>query len=280
VITSRTRVPASSTAEVRSLSPVGEQYLDFQPSSAEGPYLGDGSVVEADAVDLPLSLGSTVIAVNRLLDQVDDGKVRSILLELSAALEGTGDDIGSLVDDGSLVLEELEAVWPETERLLQNADTVLDIGTDNDAELARLARNGRTLAAFLKDVDPELRAQIRRTPGQLRQLQAVIDDVRRVLPDFLRLGVSVTDIVAMYEPHTRALLQNYSPGLRTLLTNYVRDGQLKLKFLPDKDPRCSYDNPRRSPREVASRPFYRDGECPASFTTLQRGAAQAPGPVR
>lgn len=32
-----TEVPAKSTAEVRTLSPVGEQYLDFQPQSQSAP---------------------------------------------------------------------------------------------------------------------------------------------------------------------------------------------------------------------------------------------------
>ena len=30
---------------VRSLSPVGEQYLDFQPDSAGGPYLESGDTI-------------------------------------------------------------------------------------------------------------------------------------------------------------------------------------------------------------------------------------------
>lgn len=280
VITSKTPIPEDSAAVVRSLSPVGEQYLDFQPFGEDGPYLDDGSVIEADSVDLPLSLGSTVIAVNKLLEQIDDGKVRDVLVELSTALRGTGDDIGSLIDDGSLLLQELEAVWPETERLLENSDVVLDIGTDNEAELTRLAQNAKTLAAFLKDYDPELRRQIQRAPEQIQQVRALVTEAQRVLPEFLSLGVGVTDIFTMYEPHVRALLQNYSPGLRTLLTNYVRDGQLKLKFLLDKDPRCDYGSTRRKPRDVKPHALYRDGNCPASFTTLQRGAAHAPGPVR
>ncbi len=74
--------------------PVGEQYLDFQPNTDDGPFLEDGATVSAEFTDLPKSLSSTVVAVNKVLRQIDDQKLRSFLVELSTGLEGTGDDIG------------------------------------------------------------------------------------------------------------------------------------------------------------------------------------------
>ena len=142
-LTSDERVPAASVATVRSLSPVGEQYLDFQPTSQSGPYLEDGSVVTAESTDIPKSLGSTVVAINQVLQQVDDRKLRTLLVELSAALEGTGDDLGRLVDEGSVLIDELDDVYPETLRLLQNADVALDIAPDNRADLRDLGDDAR-----------------------------------------------------------------------------------------------------------------------------------------
>ncbi|HWM75124.1 MAG TPA: MlaD family protein, partial [Nocardioides sp.] len=55
-----TEVPEGSMAVVRSLSPVGEQYLDFQPDSAEGPFLESGDTIAAESTDIPMSLQSTV----------------------------------------------------------------------------------------------------------------------------------------------------------------------------------------------------------------------------
>jgi hypothetical protein len=37
---------------------------------------------------------------------------------------------------------------------------------------------------------------------------------------------------------------------------------------------------RLNPRTPGRRPLQQDGRCAASFSTLQRGAAHAPGPVR
>lgn len=278
-ITSDTQVPRDSLARVRSLSPVGEQYLDFQPRTAEGPFLQDGDTVPATATDLPKSLSSTVIAVNTILRQIDDKKLRIVLEELSTGLNGTGEDLGRILDQGTLILETLDEVWPETDRVITNAGTVLSIATDEADSLRTLATSSKRFAQFLRDYDPELRGVLRRGPGQLDQLVRLVEDAHRVLPGFLSTGVSLTDIVRSYEPHLRALLRNYSPGLRKVL-GFVRDGELRIAIIPDKDPRCDYATTRQDPTLDERRALQDDGHCAASFATLQRGAAHAPGPVR
>ncbi|GAB2759875.1 hypothetical protein GCM10027020_10400 [Nocardioides salsibiostraticola] len=278
-LTTELDVPSSSRAQVRSLSPAGEQYLDFQPASTDGPYLRDGSVVAADATDLPKSLGSTVVAINKVLRQIDDQQLRTLLLELSTGLSGTGDDLGLLVDQGDAILAELDRVWPQTERLLVNGEKALDIVPDKRAELEDLADTASSLARFLKGYDPELEAQIKRTPAQLDQMNTLVRDAREVLPDFLSTGVSLTDIFVARDPHLRALLQSYSPGLGTL-GDAIWDNKLQLEVILDQDPRCRYDTTRRDRRDPTRTRLDSDGSCSASFSTLQRGAAHAPGPVR
>jgi len=278
-ITTGTDIPKQSVARVRSLSPVGEQYLDFQPQQASGPYLADGDVVPAEATDLPKSLSSTVVAVNNVLRQIDDEKLHTVLGELSTGLKGTGDDLGHILDQGTAILQTLDEVWPETDRLIDNADDVLAIATDNADTLRRLATSAKRFARFLREYDPELRDLLARGPGQLDELVALVEDAQQVLPGFLTTGVGFTDIFRSYEPHLRALLQAYSPGLRSLLAK-VRGGELRIELIPDMDPRCSYGTPRLDPKRTERRPLQKDGRCPASFATLQRGAAHAPGPVR
>jgi phospholipid/cholesterol/gamma-HCH transport system substrate-binding protein len=274
-----TEVPEDSIAVVRSLSPVGEQYLDFQPNSASGPFLESGATVPAESTDIPMSLQSTVVAVNNVLRQIDEKKLHTTLVELSAGLKGTGDELGRLIDDGQLLLEELDRIYPETERLLRNSDVALDIAPAKAADLRQLGTSAKQLAAFLRDYDPELRETLKQAPGQLEDLEALVEDARKVLPDFLSVGVSITDIFASYEPHVRRLLQTYAPGLG-VLNDAVQNGELRIQLILDADRRCAYNTPRRSPRVPGRHPLSQDGRCSASFSTLQRGAAHAPGPVR
>lgn len=273
-----TEIPVDARAQVRSLSPVGEQYLDFQPNTDQGPFLADGDTLEAGYTDLPVTLSTTVVAINDVLSQVDDRKLRSLLRELSTGLSGTGDDLGRILDQGDLLLAELDEAWPQTRSLIRTGNRALDVVPGSAADLERLGTSARRLAAFLREEDPLLRRTLRRGPGQLAELESLVEDARRVLPDFLEVGVSLTDVFALREPHFRELLRSYAPGLGTL-GRVVRDGELRIELIFDKDQRCDYDVPRSSPRDPERRPLRTDLACSPSLATLQRGAAHAPGPL-
>ncbi|MET3960195.1 virulence factor Mce-like protein [Marmoricola sp. OAE513] len=278
-ITSDDKIPVRSVAKVRSLSPVGEQYLDFQPSTRKGPYIKDGATVPATSTDLPKTLASTVIAVNKVLDQVNAGQLHTLLTELSVGLAGTGKDLGKMVDQGQVLLEDLNQIWPETDRLLTNGSTVLDIGVQQSDDIRSLAVNAKDFAAFLRSYDPELRRTLKAAPGQIRTLRALITDAAAVLPGFLGQAVQFSDLFRAYAPHFGALLQNYAPGLG-VLGKAVRDGVLYIEGIPQRPTKCVYDNPRRDPKNPEVRPLVTSGHCPSSTPNQQRGASHAPGPVR
>jgi phospholipid/cholesterol/gamma-HCH transport system substrate-binding protein len=278
-LTSTDRIPVRSIAKVRSLSPVGEQYLDFQPQTGSGPYLEDGAVVPATATDLPKTLASTVISVNKLLGQVDDQQLHTLLSELATGLAGTGQEVGQLVDQGAALLAELDRVWPQTSRLIDNSAPVLDIAPAKADDIRRLARSSRQLAAFLKGYDPELRATLAQAPGQITQLQALLADAQAVLPGFLDAAVRFSDLFAAYAPHLGAILATYAPGLG-VLGEAIRGGRLLIEGIAQRSTRCDYGTVRRDPKNPERRPLVTTGHCAASEVHLQRGAAHAPGPVR
>ena len=112
----------------------------------------------------------------------------------------------------------------------------------------------------------------------MQQLVKLINDANDVLPGFLSTGDSFTDIFESYNPHLRALLAAYQPGIGSLL-NKVHGGTLNLRLIADKGSRCRYATTIHDPRG-SRQPFQMNGSCPASFDHLQRGAAHAPGPVR
>jgi virulence factor Mce-like protein len=277
-LTSKDRIPVKSVAKVRSLSPVGEQYLDFQPETSSGPYLEDGSVVPATATDLPKTLASTVISVNKLLGQIDDQQLHTLLSELATGLAGTGQDVGKLVDQGSVLLAELDRLWPETNRLIDNSSPVLDIAPAKADDIRRLASSSRQFAAFLKSYDPELRTTLESAPSQIKQLQALVGDADAVLPGFLDPALRFSDLFVSYAPHLGGILATYAPGLG-VLGEAIRDGQLLIEGIPQRSTRCDYGTPRRDPKNPERRPLVTTGHCSGSEEHLQRGAAHAPGPV-
>ncbi len=64
---SKPRIPSDLVAEVRSLSAVGEQYVELKPRHDESPYLADGSVIVASDVSIPQPVGPMLDRVSALL---------------------------------------------------------------------------------------------------------------------------------------------------------------------------------------------------------------------
>jgi phospholipid/cholesterol/gamma-HCH transport system substrate-binding protein len=271
-------IPKDSNVKVRSLSPVGEQYLDFQPRTSHGPFLKDGDRVSASADDLPATLGAMSMSLNKLLDQVNPRKVHVVLRELSTGLAGTADDVQLLLRDGSALLRELDRYWPATERLLHNGRTLLRVGAAGSADLTRIANSARAFAAWLRANAPTLFHLLDKAPGQIEELRGLVRDVAETMPQLLDQSVTLTDVLAAHDPHIRELLVRFPQGFNAL-SRAIRNGNghLDVIFQPVKT--CNYDVQERSPRDTSFRALQTNGHCSRSLTISQRGAQWAPPPV-
>lgn len=271
------KVPASSKAVVRSLSPVGEQYVDFQPQTQSGPYLHDGSTISASSTEIPTQLGETVVAVQRLLNQIDPTQLKAVLDSVATGLNGTGDDLGSIIEHSDQVLADLQQSWPQTKSLLQDTRPALDVPLQKQADLASLGSSAKQFATFLDNYHGHLISQLERAPKQLDAVRKMAQDWAALLPTFLPEAIKLGDFLITYDPHLRETLQQYAPGFHAL-ASILAGGKLHLKLLLQKDTRCSYGTTRHEPTQTGTS-FQTGGHCSASFPHLQRGAAHAPGPV-
>ena len=273
------KVPRDSKVQVRSLSPVGEQYLDFRPRSEKGPYLADGDNIPASAIDLPQTLGAMAITLNKLIEQVDPDKVEVVLNELSTGLAGTEDDLEALVEDGSELLADLDEHWPVTQRLLHNGRTILRIGVEHAPDLVRLARSAKLFAWWLRANDPLLFRTLERAPGQIEELRALVEDASETLPQLLDPAVTLTDILAARDPHVRELLIQFPRGFQTL-AGAIRNGTAHLDAILQRTKTCKYPTSQRGPRDTSFRALQSRGHCSRSLAYSQRGAQWAPPPLR
>ncbi|KAA1426979.1 MlaD family protein [Nocardioides antri] len=272
-------VPADARPRVRSLSPVGEQYIDFQPENDDGPYLEDGDSVDGTAADLPTTLATTAINLNQLIEQVDPKALKTVLTETARGLKGTEDDLQRMVVQGADLLSAFDARWPMTERLLDNGHRLLRLGEELVPDFDSITRNVRVFAAWLRDIDPVLVRLLERAPGQIEELRRLVRDVDDVLGAYLDPYISLADFAAARDPHLRALLRDYPRGFRAL-ANGIHGGAVHLNGFFEHIPYCGYDHVERSPRETERFPLQDDGHCPKGGPASQRGAQWAPGPLR
>ena len=87
---SATKVPADLDAAVRSMSAVGEQYVDLVPRRAGAPYLSDGAVIAADRTSTPADVGEILDRIESSLQAIGPGNLHTVLDESFTAVNGLG----------------------------------------------------------------------------------------------------------------------------------------------------------------------------------------------
>jgi phospholipid/cholesterol/gamma-HCH transport system substrate-binding protein len=276
---SSARVPQDARPKVRSLSPVGEQYIDFQPGTSSGPFLASGDVVRGSAEDLPTALATTAINLDKLIKQIDPATVQLVLGETVKALEGTEEDLQQILVQGMELLDEFNAKWPTTERLINNGDQLLRLGADLIPDFNSITKDAKTFTRWLRKIDPVLVDMLDDAPGQIEELRALVRDADQVLGSYLDPYITLADFTAAREPHLRALLTNYPRGFRAL-SSATHGGAVHLNAFFEHFDYCGYGQTEHPPIDPTRYPFQDDGHCSRDWPASQRGAQWAPGPLR
>jgi phospholipid/cholesterol/gamma-HCH transport system substrate-binding protein len=271
------KVPRDSRAEVRSLSPVGEQFLDLQPKHASGPYLQDGDRISAKSVDLPVTVASAAGNLDQLLQNIDDKDIKVLMRELNAGVTDTSDDLEALLNSSTELVSTLDEAWPRTQQLLVNGRTVNQIVAAHRKDLATFATSARLLTQWLRQFDPTFQRILRNAPSDLDALGLLVKDLGPLLPALLRNLDATTNILADRDASVRALSYTVPWGIGRFNTVF-RGGWVYLDaFIQGQQP-CDYGNPVKSPTQASRDPLYAGGHC-GSNPQRWRAANHAVPPV-
>ncbi|MGW5513877.1 MlaD family protein [Nocardia africana] len=114
------RVPVDSTVTIEHLSALGEPYVEFRPTSGNGPYLHDGQRLETSNVRMPLSIPDVARLVTTTMNQLDPAVVGSLVATASSALNGTDAAIPNLTRSGDLLAAAIMSRSPRIADLLNS----------------------------------------------------------------------------------------------------------------------------------------------------------------
>ena len=149
------KIPDSAVAVVANRSAIGEQFIDLRPTSGQGPYLRDGSVI--DDVRYPPRLEEVVASTIALTETVPVDALRTTVTELGKAFDGQGESLSRLVDAlGDLSKTGVESL-DDTIGLITAANPVLETQADQADEILEWSKSLDAVAATLESSDPALR---------------------------------------------------------------------------------------------------------------------------
>ncbi|MDP3890311.1 MCE family protein [Nocardioides sp.] len=233
-----TRIPVGSPVFVHNLSAVGEQYLDFQPASNKGPYLGAGDTVDGGDSALPVAEADLLVALDEFVSSVDEDNLGVVIEELGDMFRDTGGPLQRLLDGGTTFIDEAAANEAATSALLENALTVLQTQKDQGANITAFSRDLRLLTASLRKSDRNLRRTLRDTPAAVAEVDKMLQDLEPTLPVLLGNLVTVNQVVMAHLAGIEQLLVTFPAAIATGFTGTTPDGfgHVNLQFAQDPPP--------------------------------------------
>ncbi|MGH2786631.1 MAG: MCE family protein [Actinomycetota bacterium] len=115
-------IPAEVTAEVKSKSAVGEQYVNLTPAgSGSEEMLADGATIARSATHLPVDFQELLASLDEVLSDVGPERTRRVIQNLAAGLRGRSEDISSILESLGTLSDAFADTSPEQRRLLANS---------------------------------------------------------------------------------------------------------------------------------------------------------------
>jgi phospholipid/cholesterol/gamma-HCH transport system substrate-binding protein len=190
------QIPADASANVHSVSAVGEQYLDLVSTGNRGPYLRNGQTITKSTV--PSQIGPALDAVNRGLAVLPKDKLASLLYETSQAVGGLGPSLRRLVDATQAIAHDFRGSIDDIDDIIARSAPIIDSQVNSGDAIRRWAANLNTLAAQTAQQDQAVRSILANAAPTAERVNETFSDVRESLPQTLANLEVVIDMLKRY----------------------------------------------------------------------------------
>jgi phospholipid/cholesterol/gamma-HCH transport system substrate-binding protein len=198
-------IPARDlSAEVHSVSAVGEQYIALVPHSGEGPALKQGDVIPSDRTHVPPDINSLLAAANRGVNAIPRNNLKTVVDEAYVGVGGLGPELSRLVKGVANLSADARKDLDSLVDLIDDVKPVLDSFPPDSVE-AWAAH----LAAVTKQLqinDPALAGLLQKGPAAVDEARGLFDRLSPTLPIVLANLVDVGQVAVTYRADVEALL--------------------------------------------------------------------------
>ncbi len=280
------KIPVDALAVVGNRSAVGEQYVELQPQSDEGPYLKNNSEIAVEQTRTPIQTDTLLTHLSETVRSVDGDDLQVVTTEFGAAFGGAGTDLQTIIDSGTEFINAADANFEITTKLIRDGNVVLRGQIASESSIRAFARDLSVFSTTLAGSDQDLRAVIDNGSATANQLRRFLEDNEVDLASLVNNLVTTGEVVVSRLDGIEQLLVIYPyvvEGGFTVVSKTPSTGNFDAHFglvLTEEPAVCKqgYESTdRRPPQDGENRPMNFDAGCtePASKSNA-RGAQHAP----
>jgi phospholipid/cholesterol/gamma-HCH transport system substrate-binding protein len=276
-------IPSDTSAEIRNLSAIGEQYVDLLPGPQGGPVLAAGSVVPQNRTVTPVGVEDLVVNLDDLVKTVPLDSLRTVVSELGNGFSNTAQPLQQLLDTTGQFTQAATDALPQTTALIRDSRPVLTTQNEVAPQFKEFASSLNQVTDQLKRSDPDLRRIIADGPRLGDQVSGVLRESGPGLGESIANLRQTTEMLEGRQANLRQILATY-PGLVAVAPNVVPgDGTAHLGLVVNVNnpPVCTrgYEGTtHRDPDDVSEVPVNSGAYCgePPGSPTSVRGMQNVP----
>jgi phospholipid/cholesterol/gamma-HCH transport system substrate-binding protein len=238
-IDSRYKIPIDATANVHSVSAVGEQYLDLVSSGNPGKYFSEGQTITKGTV--PSEIGPALDTANRGLAALPADKIPVLLDETAQSVGGLGPALQRLVDATQAIVGDFKTQITDVNDIIQHSGPILDSQVNSGSAIERWAHNLNVLAAQGARNDQHVKSILSQAAPTADQVNEVFSDTRDSLPQTLANLEVVFELLKRYHTgmeQVLVLLPQGASAAQTVAAPFPRYAALDLALSINQPPPC------------------------------------------
>lgn len=287
-LNSGTAIPSNVTATVRSVSAIGEQYIDLvPPENPSSTKLRNGFRIQRQNTRIGQDVADLLRQAETLLGSLGDTRLRELLHEAFIATNGAGPELARLIESARLLVDEANANYPQVSQLIDQAGPFLQAQIRAGGDIKSLADGLARFTWQLRAADPRLRDTLADAPDAIDEANTAFSGIR---PSFPALAASLANlgrVGVIYHKSIEQLLVIFPALFAAIITSaggVPQDEGAKLDFkidLHDPPPCMTGFLPPplvRSPADESVREIPRDMYCKTAQNdpSTVRGARNYP----
>jgi virulence factor Mce-like protein len=234
------KIPADLVAEVRSVSAIGEQYVELLPRTDSPPFLTDGSVIPVRDSKIPQQVSPMLDQLSTLMKTIPKDKLSQLLDESFKAFNGAGYDLGSLTDSSSTIARDLNKVADRTTTLVEDSRPLLDSQAETTDALRSWAHSLAGITGQVVDDDPQVRNLLQQGPDAANEVSRLFEQIKPTLPVLLANMTTFGQVAVTYRPSLEQVLVLLPPLVAFIQSSAPENNPVGL---PLGDFRISIEDP-------------------------------------
>ena len=269
------RLPANVEAAIVPVSLLGERYVQLFPAYTGGPTLPAESTIPVDRTAVPAEPDELLRSLQDYLGALDPNTVSSFVSNAAELVEGTGEDLNSLIGHASSVLQTLSSKRNDLAAIIVEFDRLSRALSTRQDEIGRLIQTYNVVIGTLTSNRDALEGTIEGLNEASVELSSLLVEHRRPLGEDIRAltrtGRTVSRNIGtltetghwanrLFTAASRAVdyerdwlrLNNQGEELGALILMRLRDRLLELCRDPDLVPDAICATPRYWAEEVPS----------------------------